>query len=117
MPIYKCEVCHHEWEGHNPKCDWCGGDSYILEEKTPVEKLVDYLLSEEGKAFFEYGDLMKQCDCKEKVLLEAGDGLFIAYESWCPKHGYYTSCYICNHSAKTTEVCKIHILKEKNDSN
>jgi len=52
MPLFKCKGCHHEWEGNDPKCDWCGGDSYVLEEKTSVEKLVDYLLSKEGKDFF-----------------------------------------------------------------
>ena len=51
---------------------------------------------------------MERCDCKEKTVLEKGDGSFIAYESWCPKHGYYTSCYKCNPDPKAfnTELCR-----------
>jgi NAD-dependent SIR2 family protein deacetylase len=50
MPYFHCNSCHHEFEGYpekkgaectNPKCDWCGGDSYILEEKTPLEKMCE----------------------------------------------------------------------------
>jgi len=47
MPYYKCCSCHHEWERIpenkyvNVLCDWCGSPSYILEEKTPLEKMVD----------------------------------------------------------------------------
>ena len=44
MPYLGCKSCHHEWESGTgdyarKKCDWCGGDSYILEEKTPLEKM------------------------------------------------------------------------------
>jgi len=54
---------------------------------------------------------MESCDCKEKIVLEDGDGSFIAYESWCPKHGYYTSCYKCNPNSCSTEVCrKNHLI-------
>jgi len=38
MPlILHCKNCHHEWPSFDKeaKCNWCGGDSYILtEEKT-----------------------------------------------------------------------------------
>ena len=45
MPYLKCRKCHHEWEGaKTSKCDWCGYSGRILEEKTPLEKMV-----EEGK--------------------------------------------------------------------
>jgi len=43
MPYFHCQSCHHEWEGSEPEpgyvaeCDWCGGDSYVLEAKTPLE--------------------------------------------------------------------------------
>ena len=44
MPYLGCKDCHHEWESAKGdyaqnKCDWCGGDSYILEVKTPLENL------------------------------------------------------------------------------
>ena len=41
MPIYHCTECDHEWEGckNHAKCDWCGADGYVLEEKAPIEKL------------------------------------------------------------------------------
>lgn len=44
MPYFHCNICHHEFEAiseKNPKCDWCGADSYILEEKTPLEKMCE----------------------------------------------------------------------------
>lgn len=42
MPYYHCEKCHHEFENigdKKPKCGWCGSNAYILEEKTPLEKM------------------------------------------------------------------------------
>ena len=40
MPYLKCTKCHHELEGkENEKCNWCGADTRVLEEKTPLEKL------------------------------------------------------------------------------
>lgn len=47
MPYYHCRKCHHEferipYEGEELKCDWCKADRpIILEEKTPLEKMVD----------------------------------------------------------------------------
>jgi hypothetical protein len=46
MPLYHCVKCHHEWEGIKrsglePICDWCGAHGFILEEKTPLEKMLD----------------------------------------------------------------------------
>ena len=42
MPYLKCNKCHHEWEGSkSSKCDWCGAGGRILEEKTPLEKMVE----------------------------------------------------------------------------
>lgn len=46
MPHYKCCCCHHEFDyipyetedKRNKLCDWCGAPTYILEEKTPLEK-------------------------------------------------------------------------------
>jgi rRNA maturation endonuclease Nob1 len=50
MPHYKCTGCHHEFdyipeafEHKNPLCDWCGAPSIILENKTPMEKMFDYV--------------------------------------------------------------------------
>jgi len=53
MPYFKCNDCHHEWEGSNDmrKCDWCGGQSHILEEVTPFEKFVRYLKKNSGEFF------------------------------------------------------------------
>lgn len=47
MPLFHCKKCHHEWEGsktEEPKCDWCGAGGFIIEDKTPVEKMVDKML-------------------------------------------------------------------------
>jgi uncharacterized CHY-type Zn-finger protein len=50
MPYYHCTKCHHEFESYpektgvevtDPKCDWCGEPSYLLEEKTPLEQMSD----------------------------------------------------------------------------
>ena len=45
MPYFKCSGCHHEWEGsiniHKEKCDWCGAPGKVLEEKTPLEKMIE----------------------------------------------------------------------------
>jgi hypothetical protein len=45
MPLYHCNDCHHEWEGADDDCvcNWCGSDGYILEEKTPLEKMLEDL--------------------------------------------------------------------------
>jgi len=42
MPILHCEHCHHEWETmkEKEKCDWCGGDSYILDLETPLSRFL-----------------------------------------------------------------------------
>jgi hypothetical protein len=40
MPLLHCKKCHHEWEGESHSiCDWCGAESFMLEEETPFEKL------------------------------------------------------------------------------
>ena len=43
MPYFKCNGCHHEWEGSQEeiKCDWCQSEGSILEEKTPLEMLCE----------------------------------------------------------------------------
>lgn len=44
MPYLKCKKCHHEWEGtKSSKCSWCAAGGEILEEKTPLEKMVEGL--------------------------------------------------------------------------
>jgi hypothetical protein len=41
MPILHCDACHHEWEGAaTSRCDWCGDSSHVLEEQSPLEKMV-----------------------------------------------------------------------------
>ena len=44
MPYLHCKNCHHEWESaeKGTKCDWCGGDSYVLEEETPLSKFLKW---------------------------------------------------------------------------
>ena len=50
------------------------------------------------------GALYSECNCIERIVLVAGDGDHIARETFCKKHGYYTSCYVCL-PAYTTERC------------
>jgi hypothetical protein len=42
MPLLHCKDCHHEWESINSRgrCLWCGGESYVLEEQTSLEKMM-----------------------------------------------------------------------------
>lgn len=55
MPLYKCCSCHHEFEDYPDNtglmlCDWCGAPSIVLEEKTPLEIMVEeYFEKEENK--------------------------------------------------------------------
>jgi len=51
---------------------------------------------------------MVYCTCKEKEVIEKGDAMFVAYESYCPKHGYFSSCYLCEEGTCTTELCAKH---------
>jgi hypothetical protein len=43
VPLFHCNKCHHEWEGTKDMnmCTWCGTESYILEEQTPLEKMIN----------------------------------------------------------------------------
>jgi len=44
MPLFHCKNCHHEWPStFKNSCDWCGGDSYILEEVTSFEEFINFL--------------------------------------------------------------------------
>lgn len=41
MPLMKCKRCHHEWEGQREDvCDWCSGESLVLDETTPLERML-----------------------------------------------------------------------------
>lgn len=42
MPLFHCIKCHHEWESvkTETKCEWCDGDSYMINEVTPLEKFI-----------------------------------------------------------------------------
>ena len=52
MPYWKCGKCHHEFEAVTLVdkkdgegyvcCDWCDGYAYILEEETPLEKMLSH---------------------------------------------------------------------------
>ena len=56
MPLYHCKKCHHEWEAPQvtEDCDWCGGESYILQQETPLEEFIKY-----WGEFKEFSELMK----------------------------------------------------------
>jgi len=60
MPYYHCSKCHHEWEGSQERvCDWCGAVAgRVLEEKTPLERMIMWINGPEGKEhkekFIEY---------------------------------------------------------------
>jgi len=54
---------------------------------------------------------MEYCKCQDKQILVKGDGMWRAEESNCPTHGYYSSCYLCDSEAYTTETCVAHIEK------
>jgi formate dehydrogenase maturation protein FdhE len=45
MPLFKCSKCHHEWEGTVNKCDWCGSDGHILQEKTSLEMAIEEIVN------------------------------------------------------------------------
>lgn len=53
MPYYKCSECHHEWEDVIKRnCDWCGANKpIVLEEETPLAKLVRVILKDPVKFF------------------------------------------------------------------
>lgn len=56
MPYLHCNNCHHEYEAadENELCDWCGSTGYILEETTPLEKMIKKIyenLKTKGKIF------------------------------------------------------------------
>ncbi len=42
MPLHKCTLCYHEWEGPAAKdiCDWCGSPGEILVKETAFDKYV-----------------------------------------------------------------------------
>lgn len=48
MPLLHCKKCHHEFEASRKgvHCDWCGGHSYVLQEHTDLEKLIDTIKCE-----------------------------------------------------------------------
>ena len=50
-----------------------------------------------------------ECECSEKQIISEGDNMFIARETVCPKHGYQTSCYLCDSENLTTERCRMHV--------
>lgn len=55
MPLFKCKDCHCEWE--SAKCDnicreCCTNTGKIVEENTPLEKLIKDLGTAAGKKWF-----------------------------------------------------------------
>lgn len=51
MPYWGCTACHHEWEGSEGVCDWCGAKGKVLEEKTPLERMVEALVEDSLDSF------------------------------------------------------------------
>ena len=45
------------------------------------------------------------CNCQNKIVLEKGDSNFIAWVTYCSKHGFDTSCWLCAAPSNTTESC------------
>jgi hypothetical protein len=47
MPLWKCNKCHHEWEGDQDRniCDWCNSEGHILEKETAMEKSAKHFKS------------------------------------------------------------------------
>ncbi len=45
------------------------------------------------------------CDCANKRYLQKEDAAFKAFVSYCPFHGFDTSCWMCNSNVGSTEVC------------
>lgn len=47
MKHWKCDDCHHEWDGSRTECDWCSGKGSVLAERTlalpPVGQLLKRL--------------------------------------------------------------------------
>jgi len=50
--ILHCSKCHHEWEGEEGEnCDWCGADSYPLDEDYDtriINRMADHMRSHYG---------------------------------------------------------------------
>lgn len=63
MPLLHCVNCHHEWESVSrySKCDWCGADGDVIEEKTPLERMAESL-----DAFIEGGVRLRKHQNKNK---------------------------------------------------
>lgn len=40
MKHWHCHDCHHEWDGGDPHCDWCGGQGFVLEEETQFARFM-----------------------------------------------------------------------------
>lgn len=50
MNLYLCDSCHHEWQGYDNACDWCGGtgemlveDVYSLNPSSAAERAKEYV--------------------------------------------------------------------------
>ena len=35
---WKCSECHHEWDGEENTCDWCGSKGRLLEKTSKKER-------------------------------------------------------------------------------
>ena len=42
MPIWKCNKCHHEWEGTKTedKCDWCNSLGHVIQAESGFERML-----------------------------------------------------------------------------
>jgi len=34
----KCKSCHHEWDGNEQRCDWCGDQSTVIGNYNPFPR-------------------------------------------------------------------------------
>lgn len=70
MPLWKCNDCHHEWEGSDEdnRCDWCESEGHIIQEKTGLEELLDeeprcVSCDKEMRALYFMGELLEGYVC------------------------------------------------------
>lgn len=94
MPLFKCTKCHHEWEGVKSSniCDWCGSKGRILEDLTPLEKMIhdkNFLPTLKKLANKFKKEKTKLCDygCGRKANYQLKNGKWCCSSNWqsCPK--------------------------------
>ena len=128
MPLMHCMEGHHEWESTSEKslCDWCGAAGYVLEQVTPLEKMLHDRFGSREPCELPEGYLDPEDVCEDamrwkkmmKELYESSERVFTEHSEmnvsitcpWCEGTGHdghdrcdppnpYT-CQICGGSGK-----------------